>query len=243
MISKSNNLFCPVIVIGLILIFTYSCKKDEDSSIKITDVEGNVYKTVTIGIQVWMAENLRTTKYNNGDSIGTTVPVTLDIFFEPTPKYQWAYDGNMSNVATYGRLYTWYAVTDSRNVCPTGWHVPNDDEWHTLEMTLDADPYYSYGNGTVSIIAGGKLKETGTTHWTPPNKGATNETGFTALPGGLYYNNEGFTYIHIKGYWWSSTESTSSYGFFLSMNSENGDLFRGNSPKRSGLSVRCLRDN
>jgi uncharacterized protein (TIGR02145 family) len=161
----------------------------------MTDHDGNTYKTVIIGTQIWMAENLKTTKYNNGELIGTTTPATTDISDEPTPKYQWAYDGNEGNVATYGRLYTWYAVNDSRNVCPTGWHVPSDPEWTTLTTYLGGES-----------VAGSKLKETGTTHWQSPNTGATNETGFTALPGSLRYQDGMFDFIGGYGYWWSSTE-------------------------------------
>ena len=89
-------------------------------------MDGNVYTSVTIGTQVWMVENLKTTKYRNGDLIGTTTPSTLDISAEATPKYQWAYSGDGNNVNTYGRLYTWYAVTDTGNTCPLGWNVPTD---------------------------------------------------------------------------------------------------------------------
>src|SRR5512133_920538 len=88
----------------------------------VTDIDGNVYQTVTIGTQKWMKENLKTTKYNNGDAIVTTNPATKDISGESTPKYQWAYAGNDSNVNTYSRLYTWHTATDTRKVCPTGWH-------------------------------------------------------------------------------------------------------------------------
>ena len=112
-----------------------------------------VYTTVTIGTQVWMAENLKTTKYSNGDSIGTTSPATLDISIESAPKYQWAYDGNESNVTTHGRLYTWYTVTDSRNVCPIGWHLPTDAEWSTLTTYL----------GGEGVAANKKLSDTGRT--------------------------------------------------------------------------------
>ena len=94
----------------------------------INDIDGNLYQVDTIGKQTWMLENLKTTRYSNGDLIGTTTPATLDISGLSTPKYQWAYNGNESNVNTYGRLYTWYAVNDSRNVCPTGWHVPSKTE-------------------------------------------------------------------------------------------------------------------
>jgi uncharacterized protein (TIGR02145 family) len=92
----------------------------------VKDIDGNNYKTAAIGTQIWMVENLKTTRYNNGDSIGTINPITLDITTESTPKYQWAYDGNENNISTYGRLYTWFAACDIRNVCPSGWHVPTD---------------------------------------------------------------------------------------------------------------------
>ena len=164
------------------------------------DGDGNTYGTITIGAQVWMASNLKTTKYSNGNPIGTTTSATLDISNAttyPTPKYQWAYAGTESNVATYGRLYTWYAATDTRNVCPTGWHVPADSEWATLTTYL----------GGLSV-AGGQLKETGTSHWQSPNAGATNTSGFTALPGGSRTNDGTFYSIGGYGYWWSSTEGT-----------------------------------
>ena len=101
-------------------------------NLTISDIDGNVYKIIKLGDQWWMAENLKVTKYSNGDLIGTTIPATLDILGESTPKYQWAYDGNENNVSTYGRLYSWYAATDNRNVCPAGWHVPGDSEWTIL---------------------------------------------------------------------------------------------------------------
>ena len=110
-----------IIVVLLSTFIIQSCRKEVDKEVDntIKDIDGNVYITVTIGTQVWMVENLKTTKYRNGDLIGTTTPATKDITNETTPKYQWAYNGNESNVDIYGRLYTWYAVTDSRNICPT----------------------------------------------------------------------------------------------------------------------------
>jgi uncharacterized protein (TIGR02145 family) len=136
------------LVTGLLLIFNYGCKKavDKVSTNQLTDKDGNIYNSVTIGTQMWITENLKTTKYSNGDAIPTT---TLDISLESTPKYQWAYGDDSTNIATYGRLYTWYAVIDSRNICPTGWHVPTDAEWETLKTNLGGD-----------TIAGGKLKQT-----------------------------------------------------------------------------------
>jgi uncharacterized protein (TIGR02145 family) len=231
---KTKNViwFCPLIVMGLVLILTNSCKKEEGSNSKITDVDGNVYSTVTIGTQVWMKENLKTSKYNNGDVIGTTTPATKDITAEAIPKYQWACEGNEINVATYGRLYTWYTVTDIRGVCPTGWHVPTDAEWTTLTTYLGGDS-----------VAGGKLKETGITHWTTPNTGATNETGFTALPSGYRYLDGSIYNSGLIGFWWSSTEYSATDAYFSFMICYFSTLRRLYDNKKFGFSVRCLRDN
>jgi uncharacterized protein (TIGR02145 family) len=198
----------------------------------LTDGEGNTYNIITIGTQVWMKENLKTTKYCNGDLIGTTTPATLDISGESTPKHQWAYDGNQSNADTYGRLFTWFAVTDSRNLCPTGWHVPNDVEWTTLTTYLGGES-----------VAGGKLKETGTIHWTPPNTGATNETGFTALPSAYRSSNGAYIGIGGGGSWWSSTENSTTDAFARGMGSSSSTVGRGTYNKAYGFSVRCVKDN
>jgi uncharacterized protein (TIGR02145 family) len=231
--TKNRIWICHLIVIGLVLILTNSCKKDtqtqHDKPSTITDVDGNIYLTVIIGTQVWMNENLKTTKYRNGDLIGTTTPATKDISGESTPEYQWAYDGNESNAATYGRLYTWYVITDSRNVCPTGWHVPTDTEWTTLATFL--------GNN-----AGGKLKETGTTHWTTPNEGATNETGFTALPSG--WRPSGGVFLDFGTFcgWWTSTESSTGYPLNWDASYKDGNVNNEGDDKKSGIGVRCLKD-
>jgi len=206
------------------------------AALTVTDIDGNVYNTVTIGTQIWMAKNLKTTRYRNGNLIGTTTPATLDISNAttyPTPKYQWAYYvDSESYIATYGRLYTWYAATDSRNVCPTGWHLPTDKEWIKL---------INYLGGQTE--AGGNLKETGTTHWLSPNKDATNSSGFTALPGGYRTIEGAFYRIGDYCFYWSSTEYSSDGAwhwvlhYFTSSASQNGNN------KAEGLSVRCLRDN
>jgi uncharacterized protein (TIGR02145 family) len=147
------------------------------------------------------------------------------------PEYQWTYDGKESNVALYGRLYTWYTVTDSRGVCPTGWHVPTDEEWITLTTYLGGE-----------AVAGGKLKETGTNHWISPNTGATNETGFTALPGGYrqYYGT--FYAIGYGGIWWSVTDSTALKALYRYVDYNTSSTFRLDYPKHCGLSVRCVKD-
>ena len=195
------------------------------------DIDGNIYTTVKIGTQTWMKENLKTTKYRNGDPIGTTTPATLDITAETAPKYQWAYAGNVSNVATYGRLYTWYAATDSRSICPTGWHLPTDAEWTTLTTFLGGE-----------TIAGGKLKETGTNHWISPNTGATNSSGFTALGGGYRIDGGAFSAFGSYGAWWSSTENNTLSVWHRYMYWSVSDVNRSYSSKSHGLSARCLRD-
>ena len=202
------------------------------SSEPITDIDGNIYATVKIGNQVWMAENLKTTKYKNGDLIGTTTPAALDIYGESMPKYQWAYDGNEDNVATYGRLYTWYTITDSRGVCPTGWHVPTDGEWTELTNYLSGES-----------VAGGKLKESGTIHWASPNTGANNESGFTALPGGSRTAAGVFNYIGSLGFWWSATEEYTDYAWYRIMYYNGSNVYRDyDYGSKDGFSVRCIKD-
>jgi uncharacterized protein (TIGR02145 family) len=203
----------------------------QESSELVKDVDGNIYKTVRIGTQIWMAESLKTTKYSNGDSIGTTIPGTLDISGESIPKYQWAYDGNESNVETYGRLYTWYAATDSRNICPTGWHVPTDTEWSTITTYLVGES-----------VSGGKLKETGITHWKSPNTGATNESGFTALPGGYRYGSGTFYDIGGTGNWWSSTEVSTNNAWCYTIYNNLRNVNKHYGKKTNDLSVRCVKE-
>jgi uncharacterized protein (TIGR02145 family) len=195
----------------------------------ISDVDQNIYKTVVIGTQVWMAENLKTTKYRNGDIIGTTNPATKDISAEVTPKYQWSYNGDETKVSVYGRLYTWYAITDSRGVCPEGWHIPTDSEWSVLASFV--------GDST-----GGKLKETGLVHWISPNAGATNKSGFTGLPGGEHSFDGQFLGIGLNGYYLSATEY--NLGNVLIRYMVNSDIILINryAFEYMGFSVRCLKN-
>src|SRR5664280_101094 len=141
----------------------------------IYDIDGNLYNLVTINGQVWTASNLRTTKFSNGDPIPTTASPTTDISGATAPIYQWPdMDPSLLDIsATYGRVYTWYVASDSRNVCPTGFHVP---------LSSDLDALTTFLGGPT--LAGGPLKEAGTAHWTSPNNNATDLYGFTALPGG-----------------------------------------------------------
>ena len=194
------------------------------------DIDGNEYATVIIGNQVWMSENLKVTKYRDGTAIPTGLSNSE---WENTTSGAYAvYDNNETHADTYGYLYNWYAVDDSRNIAPDGWHVPTDDEWTTLT---------DYLGGT--SVAGGKMKETGTSHWNSPNTGATNESGFTAFPGGYRNNNNGsYYYIGSYGYFWSSSEDDSNDAWLRKLNYSNSEVDRNNTDKRYGFSVRCVRD-
>lgn len=196
----------------------------------VNDIDGNVYNTITIGTQTWMAENLKTTKYRNGDLIGTTTPATLDITSETTPKYQWACDGNESNAPGYGRVYTWYVASDGRSVCPAGWHIPSEAEWGKL---------INYSGGE---LAADKLKEVGTKHWVGPNTGATNETGFTALPTGYRSLNGVFSEFPVFGNWWSITEHSPTNAGTYSVGSAYHLVASGIQSKSNAYAIRCLKD-
>jgi uncharacterized protein (TIGR02145 family) len=213
----------------------------------VIDIDGNGYNIINIGTQVWLKENLKTTRYSNGDSIGTTTPASFDITYEDTPKYQWAYDGDVNNVSVYGRLYTWYAATDNRNICPTGWHVPTDEEWTTL-----TDYLISLGIGygeNVTFIAKALAATSG---WAPDgtaghvgnDQTSNNSTGFSAIPGGFRYSNGTYTQIGEMAAWWSSTEfnviNIYAWGRYLVFNSSEG--YKNYLNKQSGWSVRCLRN-
>jgi uncharacterized protein (TIGR02145 family) len=197
----------------------------------VTDIDGNEYNSVVIGTQEWLSENLKVTRYRNGDLIGTTNPFTLDISGESTPKYQWAKDGSENEVITYGRLYTWYAVMDSRCICSDGWHIPSDTEWIALIDYLGGE-----------MVAGGKLKETGTVHWISPNYGATNESGFTALPGGYRDYSGSFRDDKYQGYWWSSSVYNSLSAWGLGLDYSIINAYWGYYEKVDGFYVRCIRD-
>lgn len=212
----------------------------------IKDIDNNYYKIGQIGSQTWMLKNLKTTRYSNGDPIGTTIPATLDIFGEAIPKYQWSYGGNESNVVTYGRLYTWYAVTDSRGVCPTGWHVPTDGEWGALTdyLTFFGYGYECSGGDIAKSMASKKLFMTCAEPGTIGNDMASNNnSGFSALPGGRRNGDGLFNSIRYYGYWWSVTENNDSTAWTRYMGCNSGSVNSYDAEKEAGWSVRCIKDN
>jgi uncharacterized protein (TIGR02145 family) len=199
----------------------------------ITDGEGNIYKTVNIGTQQWMAENLKVSKYSDG----TTIPnISDNTQWQNNTTGAWAfYNNDAVNNTKYGKLYNWYAVSPTtngnKNVCPTGWHVPTDAEWTILIDYLGGES-----------VAGGKMKEAGTTSWNSPNTDATNTSLFTALPVGFRNDNGNYGVIGFEGSWWSSTENNTSNAWTRFLSSSFGFVYRGDISKKSGIAVRCLRD-
>jgi uncharacterized protein (TIGR02145 family) len=194
------------------------------------DVDGNTYPTIKIGNQWWMRENLKVTHYRNGDPIPNVADAAEWISLSTGARCD--YGNDPSNVAIYGRLYNWYAANDSRNIAPQGWHVPRGAEWQILVGYLGGD-----------TSAGGKLKETGCAHWQGPNAGATNESGFSALPGGFRDPNDGRFYgLGRNTTFWSATTSVAYGVWFRHLTYDESDVDGFNYGKEVGFSVRLVRD-
>jgi uncharacterized protein (TIGR02145 family) len=200
----------------------------------VTDIDGNVYQTVQIGNQCWMAENLKVERYRDGSNIPTGLSNSA---WSSTTSGAVAVYGNIAAFKdTYGLLYNWYAVADTRGLCPTGWHVPKDAEWTRLTNHLGG-----------SSVAGGKMKTTGTLSagtglWFAPNTAATNSSGFSGLPGGNRGISSSFSSRGSSGYWWSSSESVTSKAYYQPLSYSAGFAYRHTNDKQGGFSVRCLRD-
>ncbi len=192
-----------------------------------TDADGNTYTMVTIGTQVWMKENLKVSKYRNGDAI----PTNLNNFQwqNPTSGAYSIYNNDPANNTTYGKLYNWYAVADPRGLCPAGWHVPSDAEWTTLENYLGG-----------ASVAGGKLKSTSTL-WSTPNTGATNESGFSGLPGGSRHAS--FGNFGTSAFFWTATRiDNSQYAWARWLTYYDGVSIKYSFNQFEGFAVRCIKD-
>lgn len=234
---KLNYLF--KILLGLVLIVgVYCCKKNESGNVPQTlfvedaplvDCEGNTYKTVKIGNQVWMAENLRVTKYRNGDAIPE---ITINALWasSSTGAYCW-YANDAANKTIYGALYNWYTVTDSRKIAPDGWHIPTESDWTTLISYLGGDN-----------VSGGKLKGIGTTYWKNPNTGADNKSGLTVLPTGNRDGNGGeFRNLSNDAYIWMDSNSTKVWFRYLTYNDAKCVAYS-DDYKQNGFAIRCIKD-
>ena len=234
------KLFIGILLFSFIIV---SCKEEEnkeevkpDDGTTVTDIEGNVYKIVTIGTQTWMAQNLRTTKYNDG----TNIPLVTDNTAWSqlsTPAYCW-YDNDATYKTVFGGLYNWQVV-ETGKLCPTGWHIPSDEEWKTLEMHLGMTSQDADESDLRGTSQGKKLKSTG--GWFNDGNG-TDDSGFKALGGGFRYSGDGsFHSMKKYGYWWTSTSATEGawqrYLYY-----DNDGVYRYDNNKGRACSIRCIKD-
>lgn len=249
-----KNTLHTILSFGIITVLCFTgCKEEipEPTCVAtgagtVTDIDGNVYETLIIGEQEWMVENLRTGSYSNGDAIPN---VTGDAEWEglSTGAFCW-FDNNDQNEIPYGKLYNWHAVSDTRNICPVGWHIPTDEDWKTLERHLgmdsvDVDSLGFLFRGIAQNI-GGKMRATGTDHWIAPNDSATNESCFSGLPAGGRHFNGTFSNLGYYTGWWSGTERPASAGgaWYRSLSSDNGSFSRSSFKLEHGVSIRCVKD-
>jgi uncharacterized protein (TIGR02145 family) len=227
--------FSAILVFFFLLSFKRSIRESDSSGLfafqpqTVKDIDGNVYKTVNIGNQTWMAENLKTSRYNDGRKIPLVTDTTQWQKYEPA--FCWYNNDEKTNKEKYGALYNWYAVNTNK-LCPVGWHVPNSEELSSLVS-------FSYKD----TLTAGSMKEIGTVHWRIPNKGATNETGFSARPGGYRGQHAAFECLSEQGIWWISTEENEYIGRSWMLNYDDSRVHPAWPSKRVGFSVRCLMDN
>lgn len=212
-------------MLGVCLTLVQCSKKEETTTVK--DIDGNVYNIIQIGDQFWLKENLKVTKYRNGESIPAVEDSTA--WAELSSGGRCIYDNSNENNNVYGTLYNWYAVNDARGLCPTGWHVPSDDEWSDLVEGLGGE-----------FVAGGKMKTT--TLWEAPNVGATNESGFSALPAGTRSSNSLYVEKGYTGTWWSSTSDSENVGISYHIDRSFPNIGRNFNNKKAGYSIRCTKD-
>ncbi len=210
-------------------ILAFGCSKEDPLTEPVTDIDGNTYKTVRIGTQVWMAENLRTTRLNDGVEI--TLTENESSWLKNTgPGYCWYDNEETAYKDIYGALYNGISVNTGK-LCPDGWHVPAKEDFQIL-IEFSGD----------SLSAGGKMKESGTRHWLAPNKGADNSTGFSALPGGVRYFEGTFSSLLQFTGFWSETETETEGNWFLSLYYGDAKTKMDHKSKKYGLSVRCVQN-
>ena len=216
-------------VTGILPVANGGTGRSDNITLIVQDQSGNFYNTVAIGTQVWFRENLRTKKYRSG----ALIPVKTNTDTSTLVGQMYYYNNDsLTNYSIYGALYNWQATQNSDSLCPVGWHVPTDAEWTTLTTYLGGES-----------VAGGKMKVTGTTYWNSSNTGATNETGFSALPGGYRDNAGGFSDINVNGVFWSATEYNDTNAWFRYISFNSGNMTRANFFNKSvGVSVRCLKN-
>ncbi len=227
-IMKKKFWICGVIP-GIFFIILFSCTREDKSPEPLIDIEGNIYKTVRIGEQLWMAENLKATMYNDGEKISLITDAS-EWRNSTKPGYCWYNNDESSNKDTYGALYNAFTVNTGK-LCPTGWHVPEMEEFQKLEEFI-AD----------TITPGGKLKETGFDHWLAPNTGADNRSGFTARGAGIRYFEGSFSSILYYTSIWSGSESGNHEQWYIALYYNDASLIVSHRNKMHGFSVRCIKD-
>ncbi len=207
----------------------------------VTDVDGNNYTTVIIGNQEWMAENLRTANYNNGDSIYN---ILTDGAWNSASEGAWCWFNNdMQYEIPHGKLYNYYAVIDNRALCPSGWRVPSESDFDSLILYLDPSANIDTIGADNSLTAGGDLKQTGTTTWLSPNLGATNSTGFTALGSGGRHEMGWMVAWNDNAFFWTTTpHPTNPWAVVPRLHSNSPAITKYYNANVSGMSVRCMRD-
>jgi uncharacterized protein (TIGR02145 family) len=234
---KNNPLFAALFFV-LPIPLLFSCTKPGNPANNnnnttyetVTDIDGNIYHVVIIGNQKWLKENLKVQHFRDG----TAIPYIADANVwtsMTTPGLCYYYD-SLDYFDEYGALYNWYAAADTKNIAPTGWHVATDADWTTLSSFLGGDNN-----------SGCKLKEDGYSHWTKPNNGANNASGFTALPGGLCEYYDGNFYLAWKyGYWWTSTSNNTKTAWVRNLRCDQSALQTYTYDKHAGYSIRCVKD-
>ncbi|MEO8761171.1 MAG: fibrobacter succinogenes major paralogous domain-containing protein [Bacteroidia bacterium] len=250
--TKHKSFSYTIVLISLLFILISSCKKTPtptpaNETGTVTDIDNNTYKTVKIGNQWWMAENLKTKTYRNGTTIKTLTTSDPDsVWAQTIIGHLCEFDKNDDNGKLYGLLYNWYAVTDTNNIAPAGWHVPSDDEWKTLEMYLgmsqaDADKVNWRGDNEAD-----KLKVAQSLNWASYGSvWSTNESGFSALAGccRLFDGKWGNPGVTNTGFWWSTTNHASdNEAWFRYLDYKNSNVFRYHVAKSYGMSIRCVKD-
>lgn len=243
--------YLTVFVMVIVLIVTSGCEKDEDpngdekpkvETGAVMDAQDNVYATVRIGDQWWMAENLRVTVYNDG----TEIPNLEDgNEWMVAGEGAYVFYNNDRNLAgEFGALYNWFAVVDEKGICPAGWEVPSEEDWQDLERHLGMNEDEISLTGLRGDIEGGMLKDTGIQIWSIPNVGATNETGFSALPAGSRQVEPivFFDFLTEETCYWTTTASGDNNAWSRGLTFKTSGIFRYGADKRDGYSVRCLKN-
>ena len=246
MLQKSFKTAVPFLA-AFVLMFVTGCGDDDDKSTQsdpaetVTDIDGNVYQTVTIGTQVWMAENLRVTHYNNGDAIPN---VTDNTWGDLETGAYCAYNNESSNGSTYGLLYNWYALDDGRKIAPEGWHVPTDAEWQELEIALGMSPEDANSVNVRGTNEGSKLAGRDDL-WEPgslENDAQFGSSGYDAIPGGGREPYGEYRFLGFRGYYWALTDVNTVTAWFRALDCYEPDIDRVQYNMRYGLSVRCVKD-